>query len=70
MALVRQRSCSGPKVSRGLAGGCLYDGSFGLLSCDHSALALDRFMNAVVSRRSGTKRTGIMKSALLWSCVR
>ena len=68
MVLVRQRSCSGPEVSRALARGCLCGGSSGLLISDHSALAVDRFMNTVVSRRSGTKRTGIM-TASLWSAV-
>ena len=41
------------EVSRHLARGCLYRGSFGLLVSDHSALAVYCFMNAVVSHTSG-----------------
>jgi hypothetical protein len=53
----------------------LYGGSFGLLVSDHSAVAVDRFMNAVVSRGGETNRTGTikpasLKPASLWSCVR
>ena len=53
VVLVRQCSCSSQEVSRDLARRCLYRGSFGLLLGDHSALAVDRFMNAVVSHTSG-----------------
>ena len=66
MVLVRQRSCSGPEVSRGLARGCLYRGSFALLVSDHSALTVDSFMNAVVSHTSGKE----INSASLESDVR
>jgi hypothetical protein len=69
MVLDRQCSCSCPEVSRDLAGRCFYGGSFGLLVSDHSALALDRFMNAVVSRSRGKEKTR-MNSASLESHVR
>ena len=49
--------------------GYLYGGSFALLVSDHSALALDRLVNAVVSQDSGKEKTR-MNSAFLESDVR